>query len=280
MAIRGVRPDDRGGLTAGGSEGLPAGGNAPLLFLVVCAAIMIPAAQLLRDSMIEIPGSEARIAIVALLVFVPLGLATVFRFLESGLEGAGALFRRLLPDRYMGWKFYAFALLAMPVAQFVAYLAAAAMGREYDRYTPLSALTLAFPILIFAIAEEAGWTGYVTEPLQRRWGALAAAVAIGAFGALIHIGPYLQAGHDWGWIAAQSLQLVGMRILIVWTFNKCGKSIFPAIMIHGSYNLAYIMYPYNGSHYDPLLLSAVLWAVALAILFSTHGRLGYRASPA
>jgi membrane protease YdiL (CAAX protease family) len=66
------------------------------------------------------------------------------------------------------------------------------------------------------------------------------------------------------------------RIIIVWVFNNTGKSILPAVLLHATYNIAYIMYPYNGSHYDPVLLCVALGVAVTAILIGTRGRLGPR----
>lgn len=161
----------------------------------------------------------------------------------------------------------------MPVLQFGAYLGALAWGAIYDHYTPLSTLLLVVPLLFFAVAEEVGWTGYATGPLQRRYGALGAALAIGTGGIIIHLIPYIAAGHSLSWIAGQSLLIMEGRIIMVWVFNNTGRSILPAVLMHATYNLAYIMYPYNGSHYDPLILSAVQGVVVATILIATRGGL-------
>ncbi|HEU0113987.1 MAG TPA: CPBP family intramembrane glutamic endopeptidase, partial [Thermomicrobiales bacterium] len=45
-----------------------------------------------------------------------------------------------------------------------------------------------------ALTEEAGWSGYVIDPLQSRWSALSAAMVVGLVWAVWHAVPYLQAG--------------------------------------------------------------------------------------
>lgn len=40
----------------------------------------------------------------------------------------------------------------------------------------------------------------------------------------------------------------------------------PAVLLHASYNVAYIMYPCQGSHYDPIILPAVLWIPGAIVL--------------
>src|SRR5690606_12316352 len=65
--------------------------------------------------------------------------------------------------------------------------------------------------LLAAAAEELGWMGYAYAPLEARWGALGASLALGAFWAAWHVVPHLSGGRDAAWIAWWALGTVGVR---------------------------------------------------------------------
>jgi|GEM_PF-2369365 len=75
--------------------------------------------------------------------------------------------------------------------------------------TPKQNMSLLDAVLLFllffigAIGEEVGWTGYVTDPLQNRFGALKAALIIGTVWAVWHIIPFIQAYRTPIWILWQ-----------------------------------------------------------------------------
>jgi|SRR5665213_1185528 len=65
---------------------------------------------------------------------------------------------------------------------------------------------------IFAIGEEAGWSGYVIDGLQNRWSALTASIVLGTAWPAWHIVPCVDAHHAsnwwvaWQWCAALPVQ--------------------------------------------------------------------------
>jgi uncharacterized protein len=246
-------------------------GKAPWLFLLLSVALMAGMAYFIGNRPLTVLNVTATIAV--FLTFVPIALALIFTLVESGPGGVSALLARLRPSASIGPRWYAVGILLMPAIQLCAYVIAVALGTTYDQHTPLSTLLLVVPLLVFAVAEEVGWTGYATGPLQRRYGALGAALVISVGGIVIHLIPYAAAGHSLSWIVGQSLLIIEGRIITVWVFNNTGKSILPAVLMHATYNLAYITYPYNGSHYDPVILSAVQGVVVAAILIATRGGL-------
>jgi membrane protease YdiL (CAAX protease family) len=248
-------------------------GKAPWLFLLLAIALMAGMAYFMGNRPLTVPFLNVTATIAVFLTFVPIVLALIFTLLEGGPGGVSSLLARLLPSASIGPRWYAVSILLMPVLQVGAYLAALAGGATYGQHTPLSTLLLVVPLLLFAVAEEVGWTGYATGPLQRRYGALGAALVIGTGGIVIHLIPYIAAGHNLSWVLGQSLLIIEGRIIMVWVFNNTGRSILPAVLMHAGYNLAYIMYPYNGSSYDPVLLSAVQGVVVAAILIATRGSL-------
>jgi hypothetical protein len=121
--------------------------------------------------------------------------------------------------------------------------------------------------LIAAAGEELGWSGYATDPLRQRWGALTASVILGLFWALWHVLPYLQAGHSTWWIGWQCFNSVGLRTLIVWIYYNTGRSVFAAITFHAMSNVSEFAFPNNGSYYNPCVTGLIIVAVAIVVSF-------------
>jgi hypothetical protein len=126
-----------------------------------------------------------------------------------------------------------------------------------------------FFILFFigAICEEVGWTGYITDPLQNRYGAFNASFIIGAVWAVWHIIPYIQAHRTSVWIFWQCIGMIAIRIIIVWLYNNTGKSLLTAILCHTTVNMSEYLFPNYGSNYDPFYFGIFLIITAFIITY-------------
>ena len=80
--------------------------------------------------------------------------------------------------------------------------------------------------------------GYAVNPLQQRCGALTAGLVMGVFWGLWHVPALLQNDQTLPYITVGLLAAVGTRILIVWTYNNTGHSVFAAILLHLMANLS------------------------------------------
>lgn len=130
---------------------------------------------------------------------------------------------------------------------------------------PAGAAGLAALYLAGAFGEELGWVGYA-QPLARRLtGSVAgtAAVVAGIWLAW-HLVPFVETGHDAGWVAGQCLQLVLMRFLIVGLVEAARAGVGPAVVLHAASNLAWSLG--SPEAYDPWLVSAALVPLAMAAL--------------
>jgi membrane protease YdiL (CAAX protease family) len=138
------------------------------------------------------------------------------------------------------------------------------------KFSPAAAPALFAMFFIGAIPEEIGWTGYATEPLQKRYGILGAGLIIGVFWALWHVPMWSAPG---GWegqdrtlaIAGQTVSVVLMRVAMGWMYARGGRSLFLAIVLHAAYNTCWKLFPNGGSHYNPVAFAIVLVAAALLI---------------
>lgn len=205
------------------------------------------------------------------LAFVPMTAALLLLALRRGEEGPLALLRRSFDPRMSG-KGWAAALFLAPTIYLLSFALIATTGQAVAR--PINLSTLA-PVLaaffLLAAGEEIGWTGYATDPLQARYGALGAALILALPWRLAHLPSMLQMGATGADIAWWALGAVSIRVLIVRLYNGTGGSIFAVILFHALLNTGRIAtFPLIGTHYDPryqIAAHLVSFALALAAAF-------------
>jgi len=217
----------------------------------------------------------AQIPVSALQAACPLLAAVLLAGLREGRGGIRMLFRRVFGFRFAGFRiWYLLAFLTMPVVMLLSCAAMRMMGRPLPEpaFSFGSALA-AFLVFIFAaLAEEAGWMGYAADPLLRRTSPLAASLILGAVWAVWHVIPYAQAGRSAAWIFWQCVFTVLARMLIVWLYMGSGRQVPVAVLFHAMVNVTYVLFPVDGSHYDPAVTSVILAALVAAALFLPGGK--------
>lgn len=210
-----------------------------------------------------------------LTICVPFGVALWLIQQETGWSGVRKLLLRVFDVAHVQPKTWLLpAFLLLPLAAFVAYTVQRLLGQAIpDTLIPPSALAVSF-VAFFAgaVLEEVGWTAYATERLQRRYSAFTAALLLGVFWQLWHVVPHLQAHHSADWIFWHSLRGVAMRVLMVWVYNNAGRSLFTAITLHASSNVADYALPDKGASYDPLMLAVVLWLLVGLVVWGYGAR--------
>jgi uncharacterized protein len=135
---------------------------------------------------------------------------------------------------------------------------------------PISALmfvcpSLAAAVLVSAIDEQLGWSGYALDPLQTRCHALCASLILGVVWAAWHIIPLQQAGRAGDWIAWWCLVTISLRVLQTWLYNNTGRSVFAAAVFQASANASWQLFPNRGSHYDPQVTGLILAGLAALV---------------
>jgi membrane protease YdiL (CAAX protease family) len=208
---------------------------------------------------------------VSALMFVnPLIAAAILTYWESGFHGVGDLLKRTFDFgkiKHPVW--YIPALFLNPVIFFVSYLIIVLTGRALPNPIEIPLILIPVFFVIFFIAgafEELGWMGYAVDPLQNRWGALAAGLILGVFWGFWHTIPYVQQGSALNWIIFQILNSVALRVLIVWIFNNSGGSVFAAILVHDTFNVSTYLFPNFGSAYDPFITSMLTSLAAIIVI--------------
>ncbi len=190
--------------------------------------------------------------------------ATVGAFLVWRAGGYSALrdFFKSAVDLNMRPWVWLFALGTMPLVMLGSALVLVSLGESLPapqiQFGQTVALLSLF--LVAALAEELGWTGYLSQPLVQQHGLLVAGLVIGVVAVIWHIIPLLQADRDYSWIGWWAVGTVCRRILIVWLYVKGGQKVFAATLFHAMNNVSWMLFPVLGSHYDPASAAIILLA--------------------
>jgi hypothetical protein len=184
-----------------------------------------------------IPG----VPVGALGVVCPAASAAILSYRERGAAGAVRLLARSVDVRRIRAKVWLVpALVLAPAITIGTYALAHWRGSPVGapHLTILPILVMAVVWFVFALGEELGWSGYVIDPLQRRWGALPASIVLGLFWCLVHVPLQAQLGMSPIWIAWGFVDGVATRIIMVWLYNNTGRSVFAVAAFHALLNLS------------------------------------------
>jgi len=240
--------------------------RSPFKFILLVFAISIPLVWLigLATSLQFLPGLPAS----SLMVIVPVTAALILAYSENRTVGMAELLKRSFDYRRIRAKiWYAPIFLLMPAVMVLSYVLLLWTGTPVPppQFSILTAGAMFFAFLIAALGEEIGWTGYATDPLQNRYGALPASILLGLVWAAWHLIPLAQVGRSREWMAWWCLATVAQRVLIVWLYNNTGKSVLAAVVFHAMSNLSWQMFPINGSYYDPRITGLIVAFVAVVV---------------
>jgi hypothetical protein len=210
-------------------------------------------------------------------------VAALFLSWQRGGPAAGrALLARVWDfGRVRGWAWWLPILLTSPAVSVAAFLILRVRGSGVPdpRFTIPVAVALSAILLVSALSEELGWTGFALGPLQSRFGWLAAALAIGAVWAAWHIPALLQVHRSATWIAWWVLGTIAMRVIMVGVFNCVGGSVFCIAVFHAVSNLCWQLFPVQGSWFDPRLNGLLLGGVACAVVVASFRQRHQRPEP-
>lgn len=219
----------------------------------------------------------------ALQVLCPCLAAVLLLHREDGVRAATDLLKRSFDYKRLTARLWLLPmLLLMPATMFVSYAAMRLLGFPLTivEIDWLFVAPLFLALFSAGLGEELGWSGYVIEPLQDRWGALGASLILGAVWAAWHFVPLLQVGRAATWIAGWFVATVALRILHTWLYNNTGKSVFGQALFHASTNTSWQLFPNSGSHYDPKIAGIVLAVTAaLVVMIFGSSRLTRHANP-
>jgi membrane protease YdiL (CAAX protease family) len=241
-----------------------------LKFFLLVFAISIPF-WLIGATTEQLPKAiPINLPISSLMTFCPMIAALIITHREDKSGGMKNLLKRGFDfERIKKKIWYIPVIFLMPAIMILVYRVMRLMGLPLpEPYIPWQMIPI-FLLIFFigATGEEVGWSGYILDSMQNRWGALKAGIILGLVGAIWHVLPFIQAHRTPTWIAWQCFNLVASRVLIVWLYNSTGKSVFAAILFHATSNVSWFLFPNCGSHYDPTITSIIKASIAAIVPF-------------
>ena len=189
-----------------------------------------------------------------LLAFTPLLAGAILVWRAEGAKGLATFLGRAVDMRTLvGTRWVLAVLLLAPLIYVLTGAVLRLAGHGGSAAPDLLRLPLlALIMFVLAIGEEAGWTGYLTDPLQARFGALGASLIIALPWWLGHLPSILQIGGGASDLAWWLPGAVALRILITWLYNNTGRCVAAAVVFHTVLNVGrWVSYPTVGTHYDP-----------------------------
>ncbi|KLU61621.1 CAAX amino terminal protease self- immunity [Peptococcaceae bacterium CEB3] len=241
-------------------------GRSPLTFFVLVFALAIPFWVVGAVTGLQLlPG----LPVAALAAVCPGLAALLLVHHENRAAGAAVLLKRAFDYKRITAKvWYLPILLLMPVVMVLSFGVMRLTGTQVPAplIEVLPTLILCVVFFIGALGEELGWSGYVIDPMQDRWGMLQASIVLGLIWAIYHYVALVQAHRSVAWIAWWSLGTVALRVIMVWFYNNTGKSVFAATLFHMTINVTWQVFPIHGSYYDPRVSGLILALLAVAIV--------------
>lgn len=241
----------------------------PLLFLVLVTAMSLPFFVLgafvdsVRVGALGLPAS-------ALMFLVPVLAAVFLVYRDEGGAAVRVLLRRAFDYSAAPHPAWYLVAVGLPLAAGGAAYGVAHMLDAAGGSIPIALAALPFVVIatwFAATCEELGWTGYATDPLQRRWGTAATGIVLGIYWAVWHLVPLLQVGHGIWWIAGWFGGTVAARVLIIWLHNRTGHGLLAAILFHATLNVTAVVTPDYDQPIIPILSGTLLALAASAVLF-------------
>jgi membrane protease YdiL (CAAX protease family) len=265
-----------------------------------------------------LPGSEEQVAQLFPLAFLllyagPVVSGPLLAALVWGQAGFADLISRLIRWR-VGLRWYAVALLTIPILMAAAYLPLSIISPGFlprllasaDGGTPLlaafgiaanhkAAMVLAGFMVgtIFGFLEELGWTGFAIPALKRDHGILSTGLIVGILWGVWHVPiTFWSTGDPSGNLSLNLFLptfvfylavLPAYRVLMVWVYDRT-ESLLLAILMHASLiaSTLVIFAPVQTGGTALviywLVLAAALWIVVAAVAVISGRRLGNKKS--
>ncbi|MFJ7996758.1 CPBP family intramembrane glutamic endopeptidase [Streptomyces sp. NPDC096310] len=222
----------------------------------------------------------------------PITAAFLVTVATEGREGIRQWVGRLTKWR-VSWRWYAGIILGVPAALILATLPLSGGDIRFPSATVVAAYLpmLLIQIVTTGLSEEPGWRDFALPRLQDRFGPLVGTLILGPLWGVWHLPLFFS---EWGGyphisalgIAEFVLAATTISLVITWVFNRTGESMPMALLLHVGINsfaslAASDMFPtidfdHAGASRISLIASSV---VAVILLITTRGRLGYQPKP-
>jgi uncharacterized protein len=209
----------------------------------------------------------------------------------SGRAGVADLGRRSLRWR-VPVRWYLIALLSVPIGATLISLviygpqALATPSGGWPRALAEVAAMFFLQLVLFQLAEEIGFTGFLQHHWQDRYHPLKLTLYVALLWAVWHVPDHF-AVEGWGIqalisapvvFAIEVVSLFFARAIFVWFYNRTGSSVLLVAIFHASFDAAInqlsddVVPASNTARF--LIFSAVIVLFAATVIIATKGRLG------
>jgi membrane protease YdiL (CAAX protease family) len=258
-------------------------------FLLIAIGVLLVTAAIPPLTATEIPPFDSPLfGVVGGILGVGLG-AFVVTGVAAGRAGVVDLISRTLRWR-VPVRWYLIALFGVPIA--ATLLALAIYGPDavespadgWPKALAEVAAAFVIQLVLFQLAEEIGFTGFLQDRWQDRFSALRLTVYVTFFWALWHVPDHF-GEEGWGLeqlvtapivFVIEFVSLFFARALFVWLYARTGRSVLLVAVMHASFDgsineLSYDVVP--GSNIARFLIfSAVIVLAGTAVIVLTRGR--------
>jgi uncharacterized protein len=230
-------------------------------------------------------------------VFMSLGAGLAAFLVTAALSGRAGVAD--LTRRSTRWRvpvrWYLIALLSVPVGatliSLVTYGAQALAGPSggWPRALAEVAAVFVLQLVLFQLAEEIGFTGFLQHHWQDRFHPMKLTLYVALLWAVWHIPDHF-AEEGWGVeallsapviFAIEVVSLFFARAIFVWFYNRTGSSVLLVAIFHASFDAAIsqlsddVVPASNTTRF--LIFSAIIILFAATVIITTKGRLGLHA---
>ncbi len=215
---------------------------------------------------------------VPLISYSPLLAALIAIALWRG-RGAVALRTSLFKWR-VGVHWYVlvvgFPLLLMLVAHFIVDVKGGEFPPHWPVTTWMAPVGAVGSLLAGSIGEEIGWRGFAQPLLQKRAGALRAAIVLGVIWGIWHLNAELTTSQPLAAFLNNAprslLRMVAIAILYAWLYIRTGDSLPVVMLAHAGHNIAVNVLPFSdateGGGFPLTIISSLYALVALPAAWS------------
>lgn len=205
----------------------------------------------------------------ALMTFCPMIAAVILVYKKQKMQGVKQLIKQAFDfNKIKNKRWYILIVFLVPIITLLSYWYIKST-KTFNPATTLSLLAICIFFIAFfigAIGEELGWSAYIIEPMQNKYGALKASIIVGIIWAVWHIIPYYQAHQTTTWIIWQCIGTVFLRIIMVWIFNNVGKSVFAMVLFHTMINISSYLISNSRANYNPFVFCVLIIVVVSIII--------------
>lgn len=219
--------------------------RSPLRFFVLVYALSIPFWLVHALVPAYLPVDNLPVTDIGA-TFVPMVAASLLVLREEGAGGVRRFLLRAVDLRRIGDRRWYLAVVGlMPLLYVLTYGVMRLAGLPVPtRYHIPRVAPFLFAVFLFAAAgEELGYTGYATDPMQERWGAVPGALLTGTVHAVWHYPSGYAMGQTPALMAWGSLLTIAFRVLTVWLYTNTNRSVGATILFHAITNTGRSVFP-------------------------------------